>query len=199
VEVRGQFHASAASPAAPTELETEWTQRWRQKIPSLNLPGIETQSSSPQFNHYINWATTARRFMYISFHTFLTSILDGEECQLGVPTTFTTVETVMCTKLIEWCRLQSNFGCNGKTRIPRVSKENQIRSILSKACLPCPIVMWRYCEIILSSMRRNGKKFVRHVQSLRGPFAKFVDSPYYSESELCGGAVTVSFSKYLPW
>jgi hypothetical protein len=22
---------------------------------------------------------------------------------------------------------------------------------------------------------------------------------YYSESELCGGAVTVSFSKYLPW
>jgi hypothetical protein len=27
----------------------------------------------------------------------------------------------------------------------------------------------------------------------------FVDSPYYSESELCGGAVTVSFSKYLPW
>jgi hypothetical protein len=26
-----------------------------------------------------------------------------------------------------------------------------------------------------------------------------VDSPYYSESELSGGAVTVSFSKYLPW
>jgi hypothetical protein len=34
---------------------------------------------------------------------------------------------------------------------------------------------------------------------LRGMFAKFVDSPYYSGSELCGGAVTVSFSKYLPW
>jgi hypothetical protein len=33
---------------------------------------------------------------------------------------------------------------------------------------------------------------------LRGPFAKLVDSPHYSESELCGGAVTVSFSKYLP-
>jgi hypothetical protein len=33
----------------------------------------------------------------------------------------------------------------------------------------------------------------------RGPFAKLVDSPYYSESDLCGGAVTVSFSKYLPW
>jgi hypothetical protein len=34
---------------------------------------------------------------------------------------------------------------------------------------------------------------------LRGPFAKFADRPYYSESELCGGAVTVSFSKHLPW
>jgi hypothetical protein len=31
------------------------------------------------------------------------------------------------------------------------------------------------------------------------PFAKLVDSPYFSESELRGGAVTVSFSKYLPW
>jgi hypothetical protein len=34
--------------------------------------------------------------------------------------------------------------------------------------------------------------------NIRGPFEKFVDSSYYSESELCGGAVTVSFSKYLP-
>jgi hypothetical protein len=33
----------------------------------------------------------------------------------------------------------------------------------------------------------------------RGPFEKSVDTPYYSESELCGGLVTVSFSKYLPW
>jgi hypothetical protein len=32
---------------------------------------------------------------------------------------------------------------------------------------------------------------------VRGPFEKFIDSPYYSELELCGGAVTVSFSKYL--
>jgi hypothetical protein len=30
-----------------------------------------------------------------------------------------------------------------------------------------------------------------------GSFEKFVDSPYYSESELCGAAVMVSFSKYL--
>jgi hypothetical protein len=34
---------------------------------------------------------------------------------------------------------------------------------------------------------------------IRWPFEKFMDSPYYSESELGGGAVTVSFSKYLPW
>jgi hypothetical protein len=26
-----------------------------------------------------------------------------------------------------------------------------------------------------------------------------MDSPYYSESELCGGVVTVIFLKYLPW
>jgi hypothetical protein len=36
------------------------------------------------------------------------------------------------------------------------------------------------------------------ILSLRGSFEKFADSPYYSESEICGGAVTVSFSKYLP-
>jgi hypothetical protein len=35
-------------------------------------------------------------------------------------------------------------------------------------------------------------------EQLRGPSEKFVDS-HYSESELCGGAVTVSFSKYLAW
>jgi hypothetical protein len=34
---------------------------------------------------------------------------------------------------------------------------------------------------------------------IRQPFAKFVDSPYYSESEICGHVVAVSFSKYLPW
>jgi hypothetical protein len=26
-----------------------------------------------------------------------------------------------------------------------------------------------------------------------------MNSPYYCESELCGGALTVSFSNYLPW
>jgi hypothetical protein len=33
---------------------------------------------------------------------------------------------------------------------------------------------------------------------IRGPFDKFVDSPYYSELELSRGAVTVSFWKCLP-
>jgi hypothetical protein len=35
--------------------------------------------------------------------------------------------------------------------------------------------------------------------NIRRPFEKFVDSTYYSDSELCVGAVTVYFSKYLPW
>jgi hypothetical protein len=39
----------------------------------------------------------------------------------------------------------------------------------------------------------------RRKLNIRVPFAKFVDSSYYFESELCGGAVTVSFSKYFPW
>jgi hypothetical protein len=34
-------------------------------------------------------------------------------------------------------------------------------------------------------------------EQLRGSFEKLVDSPYYSESELCGGVVTVSILKYL--
>jgi hypothetical protein len=35
--------------------------------------------------------------------------------------------------------------------------------------------------------------------NLRGPLEKFVDSHFYSEFELCGGAVTVPFPKYLLW
>jgi hypothetical protein len=36
-------------------------------------------------------------------------------------------------------------------------------------------------------------------RNIRGPFENFVDSPYYSESELLWSAVTVSFSKYFLW
>jgi hypothetical protein len=42
-------------------------------------------------------------------------------------------------------------------------------------------------------------KYRTTLPCLRGAFEKFVDSPHYSESELLVGAVTVSFSKYLPW
>jgi hypothetical protein len=51
------------------------------------------------------------------------------------------------------------------------------------------------CEIHLSS-QCNSHTAIHFTQ---GPCAKFMDSPYYCELELCGGAVTVSFSKYLPW
>jgi hypothetical protein len=37
------------------------------------------------------------------------------------------------------------------------------------------------------------------VTTVRGPFEKSVDKPYYSELEVCRSAVTVSFSKYLLW
>jgi hypothetical protein len=40
-------------------------------------------------------------------------------------------------------------------------------------------------------------KFV-DVGKIQGSFEKFADLPYYSESELCGGVETVSFSKFLP-
>jgi hypothetical protein len=57
----------------------------------------------------------------------------------------------------------------------------------------------------IQSSVRHLKCCYRHSSSrrpqllnIRGPFAKFVDSPYYSELEFCEGAVTVSFSKYLP-
>jgi hypothetical protein len=39
---------------------------------------------------------------------------------------------------------------------------------------------------------------VEKVFHLRGPFAKSVDSSYYSESEFCRGAVTVSLVKVHP-
>jgi hypothetical protein len=61
-------------------------------------------------------------------------------------------------------------------------------------------------EVFLKNLGEGLRKTTRRLNShsyvsfhLRGPFAKFVDSLYYSESELYGGAVTVSFSKYLPW
>jgi hypothetical protein len=48
-------------------------------------------------------------------------------------------------------------------------------------------------------MNIMGKEFIRKMVEIQGLFAKFMDSPYYSKSELCRGVVMVSFSKYLPW
>jgi hypothetical protein len=40
---------------------------------------------------------------------------------------------------------------------------------------------------------------IMHVLYIREQLEKLGYSPYYSKSELCGGAVTASFSKYLAW
>jgi hypothetical protein len=88
-------------------------------------------------------------------------------------------------------------------------------------CIPCPLnyssscvcfvsweierdfihlaALYEFCNffLCLKSFPYSTKKTYSYI---RGPLEKFVDSPYYSESELCGGAVTVSFSKqHLPW
>jgi hypothetical protein len=54
-------------------------------------------------------------------------------------------------------------------------------------------------SVALCSTPQNFLQVSTSRSFVRDPFAKFLDSPCNSESELCGGAVTVSFSKYLPW
>jgi hypothetical protein len=56
----------------------------------------------------------------------------------------------------------------------------------------------RLLQKLLSSCLRS-RNLKSRMYKVRGPFEKFVDSSHYSESQVCGGAVTVSFSKYLPW
>jgi hypothetical protein len=51
----------------------------------------------------------------------------------------------------------------------------------------------------VNNVKYLGVIFITNYIQNRGPFAKFVDSLYYFQSELCGDAVTVSFSMYLPW
>jgi hypothetical protein len=70
-------------------------------------------------------------------------------------------------------------------------------NIFSFNCASCNVAEYK-CH------KSNERTEVLHTHThththTRGPFEKFEDSPYYSDSELCGGAVTVSFSKYLPW
>jgi hypothetical protein len=60
------------------------------------------------------------------------------------------------------------------------------------------------CTIFSSRSRRPVQKLLDTPTHLnltvheRRSFEKFLDSAYYYESELCEGAVTVSFSKHLP-
>jgi hypothetical protein len=50
-------------------------------------------------------------------------------------------------------------------------------------------------------MRRRRKKSLKSQLCVRVGYESRLQSSWthYSESELCGGVVTVSFSKYLPW
>jgi hypothetical protein len=55
------------------------------------------------------------------------------------------------------------------------------------------------CIICSSRSRRTVRKnFDKPSYYLRGSFAEFVGSPYYSEYEFCGGAVTVCTSYNAP-
>jgi hypothetical protein len=60
--------------------------------------------------------------------------------------------------------------------------------LLSPHLFPENMCLWVFISILCTDMWK-----------IWGPFAKFMDSPYYSELKLCGGAVMVSFSKYLSW
>jgi hypothetical protein len=60
--------------------------------------------------------------------------------------------------------------------------------------------MYRHATIRATGNKHTNSKNEYTVSAythLQWPFVKFVDSPYFSESELCGCAVMVSFSKYL--
>jgi hypothetical protein len=59
-------------------------------------------------------------------------------------------------------------------------------------------LVWRPRNRAYWQLVRGSRQSIQALK-LRGPLEKFAESPYYSESELYGGAVTVSFSKYLSW
>jgi hypothetical protein len=66
--------------------------------------------------------------------------------------------------------------------------------------LYCVIIMTLRCfryGLHLPLQITNKDCIMKTPCNIRGPFTKFVDPPYYTDSELCGGAVTVPFSKYL--
>jgi hypothetical protein len=66
----------------------------------------------------------------------------------------------------------------------------RVRELTLAACPPQKLPIWRLCSLYITET---------YFPIYECCFAKFVDSPYCSESELWKGALTVSFSKYLPW
>jgi hypothetical protein len=71
---------------------------------------------------------------------------------------------------------------------------------LRNNCSESPIVVIVFgegCGIIPWLWNRRRSFYYKSVK-IRGPSEKFSDSPYYSESELRGGAVTVSFFEVPP-
>jgi hypothetical protein len=60
------------------------------------------------------------------------------------------------------------------------------------------VVDWRQCAAVMQREAVIVMPNCSGGMEQRGPFEKFMDSLYYSELELCAGALTVSFLKYLP-
>jgi hypothetical protein len=67
------------------------------------------------------------------------------------------------------------------------------------SCLHSLISMTHTAMLYSASFRDFYRQFSDSSEFIRGPFETFVDSPYYSDWELCGGTVTASFSKHLSW
>jgi hypothetical protein len=77
-----------------------------------------------------------------------------------------------------------------------VSKQHDRHSVFIKGTRSAYIhvIVWHSFHLLVDFQISYAIK-----RYIRGPFEKFVDSPYYSELELFEGTVTVSFSKYLLW
>jgi hypothetical protein len=88
------------------------------------------------------------------------------------------------------------IGRSGRPNVPEI-----FRGILQSVQANAGMVTENRLRLVPSASFpiNHLKAFFQSVLYVRGPFEKFVDSLYYSESELRGGAVTVSLSKHLPW
>jgi len=78
--------------------------------------------------------------------------------------------------------------------ISNVSFKSDIAVVSYGMLLPSAIIL----RILKLPSTLSPHHSLLHSVYVREPFAKLVDSPYYSKPELCGGAMTDSFLKYLP-